>query len=138
MDEVSDEIGTSEVHAALEAWARWAKTVLAALGFPSISIIGRVVEMGILGAASSGGVHLVEIDQTCELVDRAILRLDSTEREVIARTYLFNDAAQVTAHKCGLTYQYYRLVLHRSRKRIGDFLEGAKARMRRDVVLLTK
>jgi DNA-directed RNA polymerase specialized sigma24 family protein len=68
----------------------------------------------------------VEIDRTCEIVDRAILRLDTTEREVIYRTYLYNDAAQVTAKKCGLTYGYYREVLARARQRIGDYINGAK------------
>lgn len=128
----SDEIGTSEVNAALEAWARWGKTVLASLGFPSISIIGRIVELGIVGAAASAsGIRALEVDQTCEMVDRAIRSLDETERETIVRTYLYsdNEAAQVTAVKCGLTYGYYRHILARARKMIGQYLERERRQL---------
>lgn len=116
----------SDVDVALEAWARWAKSAFSGLGWPPISIIGRIVKFGLRGAAQSVGVKLMEIDSTCELVDRAIMRLDDVEREVIVRTYLDNDAAQVVARKCCLTYQYYRNVLSRSRRRIGDYLDGAR------------
>jgi DNA-directed RNA polymerase specialized sigma24 family protein len=60
------------------------------------------------------------------VVDRAIIRLDDTEREVIYATYLRDDAAQVTAQRCGLTYGYYREVLAKARQRVGDFINGAK------------
>lgn len=116
----------SEGHVALEAWGRWARTFLSELGYPAISVIGKIIELGIRGAAQNTGARLVEIDQMCEMVDRAILRLDKTEQEVIYRTYLRNDAAQVTARKCGLTYGYYRVVLARARRRVGDYLIGAK------------
>jgi hypothetical protein len=115
-----------EAHAALEAWARWAKSYLSGLGYSPVNIIAKCVEFGPLGASGSFGPVPVEIDQTCEIVDRAISRLDITERTVIYRTYLHNDAAQVTAQKCGLTYGYYREVLKDARRRIGDYLSGAK------------
>lgn len=120
----------ANVDAALEAWARWAKSAFSGLGWPSLSLIGRIVEFGLRGAAQTHGVKILEVDSTCELVDRAIMRLDETERDVILQTYLSHDAAQVTARKCGLTYQYYRNVLSRARRRIGDYLDGA----RKDVV----
>jgi hypothetical protein len=117
---------SKEAHAALEAWARWAKSYLSGLGYSPVNIIAKCVEFGPLGASGSFGPVPVEIDQTCEIVDRAISRLDITERTVIYRTYLHNDAAQVTAQKCGLTYGYYREVLKDARRRIGDYLSGAK------------
>lgn len=118
---------SKEAHAALEMWARWAMSVLSGLGYPRVNVIAKLIEFGPLGASGSFGPVPVEIDRTCEIVDRAILRLDTTEREVIYRTYLFNDAAQVTAKKCGLTYGYYREVLAKARQRIGDYLNGAKS-----------
>ena len=117
---------SKEAHAALEMWARWAGSAFSALGYSRVSIIAKLIEFGPLGAAGSFGPVPVEIDTTCEVVDRAILRLDSTEREVIYRTYLHNDAAQVTAKKCGLTYGYYREVLAKARQRVGDYINGAK------------
>jgi hypothetical protein len=115
-----------EAHAALEAWARWAKSYLNGLGFSATNIIARCMEYGALGHSGSFGPIPMEIDRTCEVVDRAIGRLDKTERVVIYETYLRNDAAQVTAQRCGLTYGYYREVLFKARQRIGDYIDGVK------------
>lgn len=115
-----------EAHAALEAWARWAKSYLSGLGFASTNIIARCMKFGALGSSGYFGPRPMEIDRTCEVVDRAILRLDETEKEVVYRTYLNDDAAQVTAAKCGLTYGYYREVLAKARQRVGDYINGAK------------
>jgi hypothetical protein len=115
-----------EAHAALEAWARWAKSYLNGLGFASTNIIARCMKFGPLGQSGAFGPIPLEIDRTCEVVDRAIMRLDDTEREVIYETYLREDAAQVTARRCGLTYGYYREVLAKARQRVGDFINGAK------------
>lgn len=120
---------SKEAHAALEAWARWANSALTGLGFSATNIIARLIELGALGASQAFGPVPVEIDQTCEVVDRAISRLDEVEREVIYRTYLHNDAAPVTARKCGLTYGYYREVLKVARRRVGDYINGAKVRV---------
>ena len=117
---------SQEAHIALEAWARWARSALSGLGFSPTNMIARFIEFGILGASGSYGPAPVEIDRTCEIVDRAVGRLDELEREVIYRTYLYNDAAQVTAKKCGLTYGYYREVLAKARQRVGDYISGAK------------
>jgi hypothetical protein len=115
-----------EAHAALEAWARWAKSYLNALGFASTNIIARCMKHGALGHSGYFGPIPLEIDRTCEVVDRAIMRLDQTEREVVYRTYLHDEAAQVTAQRCGLTYGYYREVLAKARQRVGDYINGAK------------
>lgn len=122
-----------EAHAALEVWARWAKSYLSGLGYSPINMIARFVEYGPMRSGGFGPIP-VEIDQTCEIVDRAIARLDEVEQEVIYRTYLENDAAQVTARKCRLTYGYYREVLKDARRRVGDYIAGAK----KDVVSPTK
>jgi DNA-directed RNA polymerase specialized sigma subunit len=114
-------------HAALEMWARWSRSALAAIGWPSSSIIARLIEYGSMGASQgTSGVRAVERDDLCERIDRAVGRLDETEYEVVVRTYLSNDTAQITARLCGLTYQYYRQVLSRARQRVGDYLAGAK------------
>jgi hypothetical protein len=114
-----------EAHAALEMWARWAKSYLSELGYSSVNMVARFMEYGPMRSGGFGPAP-VEIDSTCEVVDRAISRLDETEREVIYHTYLRNDAAQITARKCGLTYGYYREVLAKARQRVGDYINGAK------------
>jgi DNA-directed RNA polymerase specialized sigma24 family protein len=125
MAEAATRDETQDAHIALEAWGRWARSALSGLGWSASSVLSRVIELGIRGASQSGP-RSVEIDETCEMVDRAIMRLDGVQREVVMRTYLQNDAAQVTAKKCGITYGYYRSVLHDARRRIADYLSGAK------------
>jgi DNA-directed RNA polymerase specialized sigma24 family protein len=117
---------SKEAHVALEAWARWARSAFSGLGFSSMNVLARIIELGLRGAAQSFGPMPIERDEVCELVDRAILRLDEIEKVVILRTYLRDEAAQVTAQKCGLTYGYYREVLAKARQRVGDYLNGAK------------
>jgi hypothetical protein len=114
-----------EAHAALEMWARWAKSYLSGLGYSATNMVARFMEYGPLRSGSFGPSP-VETDSVCEVVDRAISRLDKTEREVIYRTYLKDDAAQITAQKCGLTYGYYREVLAKARQRVGDYIIGAQ------------
>lgn len=126
MSAVMDEDDSTDAHIALEAWGRWARSALSGLGWSATSVLSRVIELGIRGA-SQAGPRSVEIDETCEMVDRAIMRLDPIQREVVMRTYLQSDAATVTAKKCGLTYGYYRSVLHDARRRIADFLSGARS-----------
>jgi hypothetical protein len=116
---------SKEAHAALEMWARWASSYLSGLGYAKVNMVARFMEYGPMRSAGFGPAP-VEIDSTCEVVDRAITRLDETEREVIYRTYLHSDAAQITARKCGLTYGYYREVLFKARQRVGDYINGAK------------
>lgn len=117
---------SKEAHAALEMWARWAKSYLSGLGYSKVNMVARFMEYGPMRASGFGPAP-VEIDRTCEVTDKAIGRLDSTEREVIYVTYLRDDAAQVAAQKCGLTYGYYREVLAKARQRVGDYINGAKS-----------
>lgn len=114
-----------EAHAALETWARWAKSYLSGLGYSKVNMVQKFMDYGPLRGGGFGPVP-VEIDRTCEVVDRAISRLDDTERLVVYRTYLDDDAAQVTAKKCGLTYGYYREVLAKARQRVGDYITGVE------------
>lgn len=111
-------------HAALEMWSRWARSAF--VGWPTSSIIARMIKLGAGAAHVLTGPTALERDELCERIDRAVSRLDETEREVIVRTYLGRDTAQITAQKCCLTYQYYRQLLSRARQRVGDYLAGAK------------
>lgn len=116
---------SAEVDVALEAWARWAKHSLETLGWPPSTLIARVIEFGVLGAALQGGKTL-EADSICEMVERAVMRLDPDEREVIVRRYLFWEPRETSAKQCGMTVGAFATVLHRARRTVWGFLEGIK------------
>ncbi len=116
----------SEVDSALEAWARWASNALSGLGIASESIISRIVEYGVLGAAVNSGVRLTEVDEVCELVDKAVLGLEDKQKEVVIRHYMKWEDTKVAAKACHLSYDRFRQVLSIARRRVSDFLEGAR------------
>jgi len=116
---------SAEVDVALEAWARWAKRSLETLGWSPSTLIARVIEFGVLGAALQGGKTL-EADSVCEMVERAVMRLDPEEREVIVRRYLYWEPREVSAKHCGMTVGAFATVLHRARRTVWGFLEGIK------------
>lgn len=127
MEERDDDDDLRLAHAALERWAKWASTVFVGIGWPRANLIARVIELGITGAAQAGGLGVTEADEFCEFIDRAIRRLDETERQVVTETYLApGRPGYVVARRCGLTHGYYRNVLTRCRRRVGDMLAGAR------------
>lgn len=128
-NEVLEKIEANEVDIALEAWARWAKQALSGLGWPAVSLLARVIEYGVRGAAQTSGVRLVEVDSLCEMVDRAIvLRLKLKERRVLVTWYTQWSPRETAAEACGVTPEHFRVILHRARRSVADFLEGARLR----------
>lgn len=121
--------GLEETDAALEAWARWAHGVLDGLGWPARTLLARIIDQGIRGAAQDGS-RLVEADETMEQVERAVLRLTPKERETIFRHYFYWQPPEVSARYCGMSANHFAVVLHRARRRVHDYLEGAKAHPR--------
>jgi hypothetical protein len=44
----------SDADAALEHWAAWAKSALSSIGWPPRTLLARIIECGVLGAAQRG------------------------------------------------------------------------------------
>jgi DNA-directed RNA polymerase specialized sigma24 family protein len=118
----------AETDAALEAWARWAKTALAGMGWPVWTMLARVIEFGAMEAAARGNASAdaLQADELCELVERAVLRLAEYERKVIVSHYLHWQPGDVSARYCRMTPGQFRVVLHRARRSVRDYIEGAK------------
>ena len=120
--------GAAEIDAALEAWARWARSALAGLGWPAMTLAARVIEFVVMGAASRSApsAHPVEVDQLCELVERAVMRLKETERRVIVAHYLTWSPVEAAARRCHMSPGRFRTVLHAARRSVGDYLGGIR------------
>jgi hypothetical protein len=118
--------GLEDVDAALEAWARWGRSGLSGIGWSSWTLLARVIEQGFTGAAQKGGC-VFEVDEAMELVERAVLRLAEIERRVICEYYLRWQPPEITAQRCHMSYGHFRVVLNRARRRIRDYLEGARS-----------
>lgn len=115
---------TGHADVALEAWARWARSGLAGLGWPSLTLLARVIEHGATGAAHQGGA-IIEADELCELVDRIVMRLQQIERKVLVRHYLNWEPVESSARRLSMSPGRFRVVLHRARRSVADKLDGA-------------
>lgn len=118
-----------EVDVALEAWARWARSALAGLGWPPWTLAARVIEFGVLGAAVQyGSARALEVDELCELVESAVMRLKEIERKVVVYHYFNWQPVEASARYCHMMPGRFRVILHRARKSVADYLDGAKLR----------
>lgn len=114
-----------DAEAALETWARWSKRTLSGLGYPAINIIARIVKYGLLGAAQQVGIKITESDEVAEIVERAVMRLQETEREVVYRHYLLPDPDYISADLMGIDKRRFSEYLSDAKRSIADYLSGA-------------
>jgi len=103
---------TKVVHARLMEWAKWARENLHAL--PPITLLGRMIEYGALGAAQSG-TPPVTIPDHIAAVDAAVSRLRPDHKRTIIAYYTEWEAPEQLAKRLGMEYREMRAVLHRAR-----------------------
>lgn len=114
-----------EVDALLEAWARWGRSLLDGIGWPRVTLLARIMEEGFQGAAQKGS-RVIEIDETMEVIERAVLRLPEKERLVVIKHYTYWQPLEVSARYCHMSYSTFRSCLHRARRSIRDYLDGVR------------
>lgn len=123
----------SDADAALEHWAAWARSALSSMGWPPRTMLARIIECGVLGAAQRGsGVllivgSLIEYDELCSWVEAGVMRLTLTERNVIVRAYMHYEAPETSARELAMSASNFRQVLYRARRSVRDYLDGRKA-----------
>ena len=108
---------------ALEAWARWTHTATDGLGWPRRTLLAKIMEEGFTGAAQ-GSPH-VEMPDLVLFTERAVLRLVPPERKVILKHYLNWEPVEVSARRCHMSPGRFRTLLHRARRDIAAYLDGA-------------
>lgn len=128
MSAAAEAIQRDDVDQAIEAWARWAREALSGLGWPPVSLLAKVIEYGVRGAAQAGGIHYVETNAACEIVDRAIRQLPELERRVVVVYYTRWQPRESAADYCGVSEGYFRKLLSQGRRGVKDYLRGAALR----------
>lgn len=123
----------ADADSALEHWAAWAKSALSSMGWPPRTLLARVIEYGVLGAAqrSSGSLlvvgSMVEYDELCAWVEAAVMRLTLAERNVIVRAYMHYETPERSAQELAMSASNFRQILYRARRSVRDYLDGRKA-----------
>lgn len=131
----------ADAGAALEHWAAWAKSALSGIGWPEKTLLARVIEYGVLGAAQRGSGTLLVVgsmvpyDELCAWVETAVIRLTLMERNVIVRVYMHYETPEVSASELDITVGNFRQILYRARRSVRDYLDGRKAGVKAGVAL---
>jgi DNA-directed RNA polymerase specialized sigma24 family protein len=60
--------------------------------------------------------------EAIEAVERAVLRLKDIERQVIVKHYVSWEPVEISAQKCEMSVNRFRVILCRARRKIGDYL----------------
>jgi DNA-directed RNA polymerase specialized sigma24 family protein len=109
----------NSVDCALEAWARWGREGMT-LGWPAWTILAKVASQGFTGAAQKGPTP--EMGEAIEAVERAVLTLKAIERQVVVKHYVSWEPVEVSARRCHMSANRFRVVLYRARRKIADLL----------------
>lgn len=110
----------AHIDALLEQWAAWGKS--GTLGWPSMTLLARVIAQGFTGAAQAGPVP--EMDEMVEACERAVLWLPPIQRLVIVKHYVHWQPAEVSARYCNMSRGRFERLLHQGRRRIADYIDG--------------
>lgn len=105
----------------LDAWASWVKGGMAS--WPSLTLLGRIIEQGANGAAQTG--RSVEgMPDDILLTDRAVARLDLILRRTVKIYYLTYADSELKAKQCGCSKATFWRRVSRAQKAVYRHLQG--------------
>src|SRR5687767_37838 len=106
---------------ALDAWASWVREILS--GYPAATLLGRIIEQGVSGAAQPGN-QLDGMPDEVLATDRAVGRLDVIEKEVVMVYYLTYADSDIKARECGCSRATFFRRIARAQKNVYELLQG--------------
>lgn len=113
---------TKVIHVRLEVWARWAKANPELRAFPESTLLGKVVEFGIAGAAQGGAP--VTMSDAVQITERAVNKLGEIDRKVIISYYMKWQPIESLARMCRMRTREFQNVLRRARFRVRCYVEA--------------
>lgn len=100
---------------ALDAWASWVRELLR--GYPAATLLGRIIDQGVSGAAQSGHV-LNGMPEQVLATDKAVAHLDVIEKHVVMVYYLTYADSEVKAEECGCSQRTFFRRVARAQKSV--------------------
>lgn len=107
------------VDVALASWAKWGRGG-ECLGWPAVTLLAKIEQQGVRGAAQRGPVP--EMGSEIEAVESAVLRLKAIERKVVVKHYINWEPVEVSARRCHMSPNRFRVVLNRARNLIAEWI----------------
>jgi hypothetical protein len=111
---------TRIVHARLEAWGAWAKDA-EVRAWPSITLLGRMIDQQACGAAQSGRPPISMPDEVAK-TDAAVCKLNAIDKQAVQLYYIKWAPIEVHARKMQMRPRQFQNVLRRARWRLSLFL----------------
>lgn len=112
------------IHSRLESWARWARDFSEARAYPAVSVVGRMMEYGALGASQQGRPPVSMPDEIAA-VDAAVARLGDIDQRAIKAYYLHWEPIENCAKRLRMNVRPFQSLLRRARWRIAIILNCA-------------
>ncbi len=105
---------------ALDEWAKWAVERLN--GWPIRTLLARLMEEGITGAAHLSHAPMVLMPEHVAATDRGVTVLDIYEREAIIVYYLTYQDSALKAKQCGCSRATFFRRVERGQKNVARYL----------------
>ena len=106
----------------LSEWARWAKQGIDMLGYPRATMLARIIDQQITGAAQSGKPPVSMPDVIAE-VDLAVCKLSHLMRKVIVAHYLIYASSDVKARSLDISRAHFWRLLGRAQRHVLEYLK---------------
>lgn len=110
------------IHLRLEAWGNWSKTNPELRPYPVATLLHRVAEQGLAGAAQGGGP--VSMPEPIRITEIAVLSLPTDERVTIADYYLQWAPMEMLAAKRRMTVDRFSRLLRAGRQHVAWYVKG--------------
>ena len=117
---------TKLVHIRLEAWGNWNKGA-EMKPYPEITLLGRVIEQGISGAAQ-GARPCISMPEQVQVTEMAVLRCPAVDQQVLREYYIKYAPVEIMARHCRMRIKQFQNVLKRARWRVGGYVVGYEER----------
>lgn len=108
----------------LDAWASWVRQRIGA--WPSQTLLGRIIEQGVSGAAQCGAVE--SFPEHIARTDRAVARLDAQLQRVIKVHYLTYAPCDTKAARCGVSVATFYRQVRRAQRAVAEHLNNYSTR----------
>lgn len=105
----------------LDAWASWVRGNQGA--WPTRTLLGRVMEEGVAGAASHSAV-VESMPYQILRTDRSVARLEDRLKRTIKLYYLTHSSSEIKAAQLGVSRATFWRLLERAQQAVHDDMNG--------------
>jgi len=117
---------TKIAHLRLEAWGNWSKSNPELRPYPVATLLYRVAQQGVSGAAQSGAP--ISMPEAIRVTEIAVLSLPAVDRSVVSAYYLQWAPMEALANRLRMSEGRFKQTLNRARLQVLAYTQGFEDR----------